>query len=321
LRIVPELLLGLLLLNDLCRKGDQRQSVPMDMLLRVAAGSAALIAAEVLFQKATGFTWSFDENPPSGPFNNRNTTSPALIFFGLLSFAAAARHASQRKIWMAFGAGLIFLACVISSRNGLFLAGAVGVFFIVQRTRAIWILPLLLVAAAAFCFLMPLPATESVDSPGLKRVVMTVEMMRTGDWGAVTSYRSDLYRAALKIFASHPILGSGPTSFPMQAGPGGLFAVDAQKVHYMSAHSMPLNLLAETGLIGMCAWMAIWLAIPAYVLWREKSRSLLWLTVLAMGIANILDTVWFAAGLTTLSIFMVWWACWEHVCESPSATS
>lgn len=321
LRIVPELLLGLLVLNDLCRKDKPAAKIPLDTLLRVAGISAGLIAAEVLLevltQRITGHYWSFDENPPGGPFNNRNTASPVLIVFGLLCFAAARRNPERALPWRAFGGVLFGFACLIASRNGLFMAAMLGLILIVSRAhkaKKLWLVGALLLLAAGLCAGFPLPQAETISSTSVKRIVETLEQLRAGDWGAVTSYRSELYASALKIFAHHPVLGSGPATFPMLASPGALYAVEGRGAYY-SAHSMPLNLLAETGLAGMCAWAAIWIVAPSVLLWRQTRKSLLWMAVLAMGIGNLLDTVWFAAGMTTMTLLIIWWACWESAVE------
>ena len=307
LRTVPEFLLGLVLFNDLARKNRARVNAPIDRMLTCIAIGAALVAVELLLQLALNRDWAFDDNPPSGPFNNRNTTSPVLLFFGLLCLAAQSRQI-EKVLWQVLSAICIGLACVISSRNGLFMAAVLGTILLTLRLKRPWIVLVVAAMGLAICFWAPLPKSESLSLGTTRRVVETVENARAGNWDAVTSYRSELYRSAFKIFGSHPILGSGPATFPMLASPGSIYAVTGYGA-YFSAHSMPLNLAAETGIFGMLAWLALWLAIPCAMLWKKFRSSWLWIAVLMFGIANLFDTVWFAAGMGTLSMLMLWFAC------------
>jgi O-antigen ligase len=145
--------------------------------------------------------------------------------------------------------------------------------------------------------------------------------LRAGNWDALTSYRSELYRSGERIFAAHPLLGSGPATFPMltapavQGVPPAPFAVSGQGAFY-SAHSMPINLAAETGIAGALAWIVMWLLIPAAALFRTKLQNKwLWLAVLMIGVGTLLDTFWLAAGMATFSVLIMWMTCAESNSE------
>ena len=59
----------------------------------------------------------------------------------------------------------------------------------------------------------------------------------------------------------------------------------------MSAHSMPVNILAECGLIGAIGWCAIWLLCPLGQFVRTLANPWTMITLL-IGFANIFDTGW-----------------------------
>lgn len=69
--------------------------------------------------------------------------------------------------------------------------------------------------------------------------------------------RLRLWETALRIGADYPILGAGVGSF------GSLFPTYRVPGWYMATghpHSDPLNILVETGWVGVLAWFAIWVA-------------------------------------------------------------
>jgi len=316
LRIVPEFLLGLMLFNVCGRNSNP----PTNNLLKCIAASTVLVTLEILLQLVLNRNWAFDENPPGGPFNNRNTAAPILVIFGVLVLAAQMHRPNGKVIRRTLATVCIGLGCSLLSRNGLFSAGVLAVVYLTLSLQRRWIVFAAMGAAAAIFLWAPLPKSETISSVGVRRVILTIEELRAGDWNAVTSYRSELYVSALKIFGKYPLCGSGPATFPMLASPGSIYAVSGWGA-YFSAHSMPLNLAAEIGIIGALAWILLWLVFPAVVLWRERRISWLWISVLMIGVANLLDTVWFAAGMGTLSMMILWLACRENEDPQPLTNS
>lgn len=79
--------------------------------------------------------------------------------------------------------------------------------------------------------------------------------------------RGVLWRAALRMFAAHPITGVGPDNFRLQYGTYAGIANADQRVH---SNNMYLEVLAGTGILGGLAF--VWLA------WRVVGRiAALWL--------------------------------------------
>jgi len=309
LRVLPDLCLGLLLLNLL---GSRRvSSTPMALILRAAAISASLFAAEWVVQWCLNRPWRFDEHPLGGAFNNRNTMAPVSLVFALLCFALASKEQSRSRLWLGLGGLLTFLACAVGSRNGMFAALVLGTLLFIAWARWTGVLLALVFYAivSALVFYLPLPKPGSL-SISMSRLVETLMWLRSSDWGHLTSYRNELYAAAWAIFASSPLTGTGPGTFPMQAGHSLLYTV-THKTSTLSAHSMPMTLLAETGVFAALAWSAAWLAVPARMAFRSARRQWLWWAVLTIGIANVLDTVWLTAGMTTTSMLILFSACAE----------
>ncbi|HYG74494.1 MAG TPA: O-antigen ligase family protein [Planctomycetota bacterium] len=319
LRVIPELLLGILLLNFYLGNSMRQWRDDPGALLSAARYSALPAAGFLIAEMLLKFSFPFDENPPSGLFTNRNTAAPVLIVLGLLYFFSA--RPEEKRSWHSFaGVGLIALACVILSRNGVFMV--LGLFWLLlfarpTRTRlALGIaLPLLAIAAVYF---VPLPRSETLKSESLQRLVLGIEYVRAGDWANATNYRTDLYVAAVKTFTLYPVLGSGPSTFPMLVHPGAMFGIDITKnLAYMAAHSMPLNQLAETGLFGCLTWLALWIVLPFAAILRWGRNGIPALAACVFGIGNILDTSWLTPGITTLAVLLLLWMCCYEAADAP----
>lgn len=110
--------------------------------------------------------------------------------------------------------------------------------------------------------------------------------------GGVLHDRSGLWRASLETFADHPWRGSGANSFlaasaPHQASGPARFA-----------HSIPLELMAELGVLGGVLALALYAASGIEV-WRARSSPAAWLlgpAVLAFLAAGLVDWPWHLAG-------------------------
>ncbi|MCH7970700.1 MAG: O-antigen ligase family protein [Chloroflexi bacterium] len=104
------------------------------------------------------------------------------------------------------------------------------------------------------------------------------------------------------------LVGYGPDTFRYVA------TAEAEKVsftgRFTAAHNDPINRLVEQGLLGLIAWLALWLAI-AYALWRLAKRSvktggLLWLAA-ALAAALTARFVEQLTGSPTAGDVFVFW--------------
>jgi O-antigen ligase len=148
-----------------------------------------------------------------------------------------------RGAWLAFGAGVVALLATVRRGRWLLILGlgllAVGVLVGPQRLRQ-----------RAF----------SIADPSDVTVQERVYMWQSG----------------LRMWREHPWLGVGPWGvkrlYPRYARP------DALKQSTGHVHSTPLQILVERGVIGLAAWLAIWVtfyvfAVPLLAA-REPERSL-----------------------------------------------
>ena len=112
------------------------------------------------------------------------------------------------------------------------------------------------------------------------------------DWRQALPHRLDLTRAALEIFAEHPLLGIGRDQYIEQAYQ---FHGTFQQVH---SHNILLTILAENGLVGLLLFVGS-LTLPAMTFVADRAnlrrRALLVLPVVLFALTH--------AGAETL-IFM-----------------
>lgn len=134
-----------------------------------------------------------------------------------------------RTAWVGLVAGLLFLGLLRGWRALLLMLGVLAA----AGLAAAWIEPALLDRGASI--LREISAQGSTNE----------------------SARVRLWLTSLRMAADHPWLGAGLGSF------GTLFEQYRVPGDYMSVahpHSDPLNILVETGIVGLAAWAAIWIA-------------------------------------------------------------
>lgn len=125
--------------------------------------------------------------------------------------------------------------------------------------------------AAAGAVGVLLVATLAI-APARERLSEKVRDVASGDWNATLTGRLDGWRSAVEIFRSHPWTGSGLGTFAAEFVPakarlldrGVEFFREQQHPVFANAHSEPLEVAAELGLVGLCAL--------AWALWSSGSR-------------------------------------------------
>lgn len=315
LTYLPSLLLGLLLLNRLSEKYSDPKAFPHLKMIALTIAGGVIAAIFFTYQIRTGYTWWFNNGDPlGGPFFNRNTTAPFLSLIGLLLLAVPTSSKWKRISFYLLGALFFSLTVLTQSRNGIFmiLCLMVALFFI----RAAWIRFALAAAVLIFLYLLlfwlPLPNSTAVSLVGLSRSISSIESLRTDGMSQAVGDRWPLFQTAIMIFKDYPWIGSGPGTFGMLTAEGSLFGSTTGGLHLPSPHSIPLHLLAETGLLGAVSWSLAWVLLPFLAVIRWQRGNMLALTVLIMGLGNIFDTVWMLTGMTTLCVLLIVWACAEE---------
>lgn len=222
-----------------------------------------------------------------------------------------------------------FLLFAAARRAGLWgwgaAAAAVGVVLVLAGSRAAWLTYALVVAyygwrllgarALIGCLAIGLVAAVAIgfgSSQVRERVARTAMAWEGGGDGVnqALSGRAQIWAAAGCMIADHPVNGVGARGF-RDAYPGCNPAPQAQEVWgegpALHAHQIVLEILAETGVLGLLLWLAA--AAQAWRAWRfaplparERARpAMLALAVTAFPLNTHLafySTFW--GGLTLL---------------------
>jgi O-antigen ligase len=316
--IIP-LLLGTYLLNRLSNfEGkpigpggvtDGLFPLPYASMIGFSLAGGVLAAALFIYQVASGVVWSFNFNAAllAGPFQNKNTTAPFFIFLALLSFAVPGAARWRRVLLIILSAVFFMLAVKTGSRNGIFMIVCVVAGSLLVRASLRKVLLVFLLLAALYW--APLTVIGNIPVKALSRSVHTLEA--SGGVASLVGERGNIYSAALHIFYDYPWYGSGPGTFSMLTARGARYGI-LDGMTYYSAHSMPFNLLAETGVMGFAAWTAAWIVVPLYAVIRWRTGNAFALIILVAGLGNLFDTVWMVPAITTFSVLLIVWACAAH---------
>ncbi|MCF7750336.1 O-antigen ligase family protein [Bacillus subtilis subsp. subtilis] len=181
-----------------------------------------------------------------------------------------------------------FLLFAAARRAGLWGWGlataAVGVVLVLAGSRAAWLTYALVVAYSGWrllgaraligCLALGLVAAVAIGlgSHQVRERVARTAMAWEGDGDGVNqalSGRAQIWAAAACMIAGHPVNGVGARGF-RDAYPGCNPAPQAQEVWgegpALHAHQIVLEILAETGVLGLLLWLAA--AAQAWRAWR-----------------------------------------------------
>ncbi|NQT19034.1 MAG: O-antigen ligase family protein [Planctomycetes bacterium] len=198
-------------------------------------GAAAVVAAVLII--------CFIAAGRANYFGNRNFAGGFLVLpiTAMLAFVVASQKLSSTKYWsLAVGLFVMIYALLTSQSLGA-LAGAVFAGLLVcavliKNRRPYFVAAGALIVAAG--------AAVIIFRPDLVRQALGI--------------RLHIWRAALKLIASQPVLGQGAGAFgaairPFQ--PPEYFAHPAAAATTLHAHSRPLEIMAELGVIGLALWI------------------------------------------------------------------
>jgi O-antigen ligase len=188
------------------------------------------------------------------------------------------------KLFSAASALVIAYAALATYSRGGFLALIAVLFLITLERRARPSLILLVVAAAILIFaLLPANFTERVQSlltlaPGTSESSLYQESSFRGRLAEV--------RAGLRMFAEHPILGVGAGNYPYNYQDYARKLNIETRTERREAHSIYIETLAETGLVGMSVFMLLfgsllWKLIRVRKQMEHKGLYKSWITWIA----------------------------------------
>lgn len=180
-------------------------------------------------------------------------------------------------------AGLIGLAMTMS-RGAWVAAAAAAIVFALLVERRLFIV----FFASALVAWIALPVSYRA------RVFSIVEFQRYMESGptAPLGNRSIAWRCGLEMAGEHPLLGSGPGERHFQETFAQKPYAKGAAEDVKHAHNVYLQLLVETGIIGLAAflWVLVTMTILAVRRWRRAESA--WSRGIAAGIAASLSALW-----------------------------
>jgi putative inorganic carbon (hco3(-)) transporter len=182
-----------------------------------------------------------------------------------------------------FVAALAGLALTLS-RGGLLAAGAAVAVMLMWRPFRRMALVALVVGGVALLISGAdvLGSTQSVD--------LVTKRLESVQYASQADPRSELWRGTPEIIGDHPFVGVGAGQFSTASAAYGLRDPFSEYQPFEHAHSIPLTVAAELGLLGLAAflWFAVALGV---VLVRSCRRSQGWARAYAFGLTAALVAV------------------------------
>jgi hypothetical protein len=218
----------------------------------------------------------------AGPIGEPNRYAQVLVVLLPLAALRFRRERSRALRWLAVAsAAFIFGGMMLTfSRGAMFTA--VAIFALLAYFRFIWP-PHVVVAAIGICLLVPAldPHTglRFLSLGGVKTLLTkntaSYKEPAAGQTGVPDTSvvrRYVLNVAAWNVFLDHPILGVGPGHFSdyYSMAYGNRVGLIEQLKKYRG-HNLYLETLAETGILGLAAFLAVILAVM-HGLWRIRRR-------------------------------------------------
>jgi O-antigen ligase len=258
-------------------------------LLEAISAAAGLVALVGLLQHLRLSPLAIPTiSVPGSTFGNRNVGAEAVAMaipfgLGLLPFGERRRD-TPRFSTVAIAIALVLEAAylAVARARGAWLGGALGlvVFFALRRphlSRAALTATLAVTALALLAAVIPGRWTAH-DSLDAKRFQPATRLMHDAvdPTSPVAHTRLGLWRRTLALYDDHPLVGIGPGNFavlfPRHAEPNasedGVLSPAAVP---RRAHNDLLERLAESGPLGLAAWLALYAALGAAALRRARA--------------------------------------------------
>ncbi len=286
-------------------------------VLRTPARQAWFIAAMVIAVMVIATQLLFD----------RASTNVIYARNGRTSIPSVGQWSGLHQLGLVFTLGLP-MCLSLAIRGGTAVRIASGIVLAVFVTAAAWfngsrsgILVMAVTIAGMLATLLPRPrvSRRQVMAGGVAMAILCAAVL-SSPWSpsARVLDRAPIWRAAWQIFLDHPLVGVGPREYTHtmhRDGYGARFLPWYEGSHggTENAHSLPLQVAAETGIVGLASllWFALW-AFRAS--WRAIARRCAPVIALAVGFAvfaffaRTLFDNFFALDLQTNRIMPLAWS-------------
>ncbi|OYW38871.1 MAG: hypothetical protein B7Z35_05960 [Hydrogenophilales bacterium 12-61-10] len=249
------------------------------LLVKLMAGLTAFWVVDALFQMATGqdfFGWSQIPSRLNGIFGERQlrlgNALPVMAPFLLLALR-------NRLVLMVLAAVLTGAVVILAgSRGGWVSFGLVCVWLVYSETRRRGVHPWKMGVAVVLIALVGTFA--AFENPGAKQRLDQTLLLFSGDEAKIDqalSLRWTLWKDVFSMVDAHPVNGVGVRAFryayPEFAQPRDPFlAVDEKSgrpTGAFYAHQIVLEVMAETGLIGVAGLVVFYGLLVGY--WRQAN--------------------------------------------------
>lgn len=212
-------------------------------------GLGAIGAAQYLSSGQTGVIGggTITLSRAKGAFSDANYYASYLVL-GVLP-GLALLLSDRKRIWLvgAVAAGIAGIAFSLS--RGAMAGLAIGLLILLAWRRARWIA---IVLASVFVVTTIAGVNPIAKSDKLQTVEQRLSSLGTHGLSQTTT-RPQIWKVAIDVASENPFFGVGVNQFEPQAAQRQLFE---GKGIIENAHSIPLSLAAETGLIGLAAFLA-----------------------------------------------------------------
>ena len=261
------------------RRETRRLSLWMDVLVAVGL----LRAVYSLVQHFTGIDWfNTALGGPAkahrhmlageaqrwvavGRYDRHSNHAFAVVFFLSLALAQAlgriGQGASWRELALRWGAVLLFGAeLVVTYVRAAWMGAAIGVLVLGAIRGRRTLIALLVAGAVVF-------GAASAASPSIRAKLLTTFDPQY----KANQHRVFLWNRSLEMVGDHPVFGIGWGNYQAVC-PEYIDKVDPDFPFKFRSHNLFLNLLAETGMVGLGAFLWLWVAIFLGLIRRVRAH-------------------------------------------------
>jgi O-antigen ligase len=189
--------------------------------------------------------------------------------FNLFAPLLLARFIGDRRRSVAVVNGIAW--AVVAAANYLLFARMASLVFAIT-TVAICLLNLAYWRRWIGVMGMAVAGVAVMIATNLRMVTFVVSTLFDRSQNSGIDFRLRIWEDAWRMFLAHPIVGIGVGTFDEVAYqmPGAKLNPDFH-LHGWHAHNLPLHLLAETGVLGLAAWVSLWYVVVRALVTAWKS--------------------------------------------------
>jgi putative inorganic carbon (hco3(-)) transporter len=191
----------------------------------------------------------------------------ALLLLAVVAGAALVIGDFRRTGWLVVALGAAMAGLAFSLSRGGISGAALGLLVLLVWGRARWIAAVIVIVFVALTAFDANPILKSDQFGAVGERLSSISRPGVTE----VSKRPEIWSAAIDVTIEHPFFGVGVNQFEVQAARRGLVEYGAP---VENAHSVPLSLAAETGLIGLAAFLAFvgQLAVRSAAALRTRQR-------------------------------------------------